>query len=77
MGSDKMDYNSLESRLEEIESRLSFQDNHIQELNDIISKLQLEVMTMAQRLSDSERQIQEITPSLIKSLSEETPPPHY
>lgn len=72
-----MDYNSLESRLEEIESRLSFQDNHIQELNDIISKLQLEVMTMAQRLSDSERQIQEITPSLIKSLSEETPPPHY
>lgn len=77
MGSDKMDYNKLESRLEEVESRLSFQDNHIQELNDIITRLQLEVMTMAQRLSDSERQIQEITPSLLKSLSEETPPPHY
>lgn len=72
-----MDYNKLESRLEEVESRLSFQDNHIQELNDIITRLQLEVMTMAQRLSDSERQIQEITPSLLKSLSEETPPPHY
>ncbi len=77
MDNNKSDHKELTSRLEEMESRLSFQDNHIQELNDIISKLQLEVMTIAQRLSDSERQIQEITPSLIKSLSEETPPPHY
>jgi len=77
MDNNKSDHKEFTSRLEEMESRLSFQDNHIQELNDIISKLQLEVMTIAQRLSDSERQIQEITPSLIKSLSEETPPPHY
>ncbi len=66
-----------EQRMNELESRLAFQDEHIQQLNDIITKLQLEVMTLSERLSDSERRIQEITPSLLKSLSEETPPPHY
>lgn len=64
-------------RMDELESRLAFQDEHIQQLNDIITKLQLEVMTLNERLADSERRIQEITPSLLKSLSEETPPPHY
>lgn len=65
------------SRMDELESRIAFQDEHIQQLNDIITKLQLEVMTLNERLADSERRIQEITPSLLKSLSEETPPPHY
>ncbi len=65
------------TRMDELESRLAFQDEHIQQLNDIITKLQLEVMTLNERLANSERRIQEITPSLLKSLSEETPPPHY
>ncbi len=72
-----MDSQTTEQRLEELESRLAFQDEHIEELNDVIAKLQLEVMTLGQRQREAERQIQQITPSLIKSLAEETPPPHY
>ncbi len=64
-------------RMDELESRLAFQDEHIQQLNDIISKLQLEVMRLNERLSHSEQRLQEITPSLLKPLSEEVPPPHY
>ena len=64
-------------RVDEVEGRLAFQDDHIQQLNDIITKLQLEVMTLHERLSHSERRLQELTPSLLKPLEEETPPPHY
>ena len=64
-------------RVDEVESRLAFQDDHIQQLNDIITKLQLEVMTLHERLSHSERRLQELTPSLLNPLEEETPPPHY
>ena len=68
---------SAEQRMDELESRLAFQDDHIQQLNDIITQLQLEVMTVNERLNQSERRIQELTPSMIKPVSEETPPPHY
>ncbi len=72
-----MDRERVEDRMDEMESRLAFQEDHIQELNDIITRLQLEVMTLNERLEESERRIQEITPSLLKPSSEETPPPHY
>jgi len=68
---------SVEQRMDELESRLAFQDDHIQQLNDIITQLQLEVMTVNERLDQSERRIQELAPSMIKPVSEETPPPHY
>ena len=68
---------SSEERGDELESRLAFQDEHIQQLNDIITKLQLEVMTLNQRMTHSEMRLQEMTPSLLKPLSEEAPPPHY
>jgi len=68
---------SAEQRMDELESRLAFQDDHIQQLNDIITQLQLEVMTVNERLDQSERRIQELAPSMIKPVSEETPPPHY
>ncbi len=68
---------SAEQRMDELESRLAFQDDHIQQLNDIITQLQLEVMTVNERLNQSERRIQELAPSMIKPVSEETPPPHY
>lgn len=66
-----------EERLETLETRLAFQDDHIQQLNDIITQLQLEMMTLNERLNHSEKRLQEITPSLLRPLSEETPPPHY
>jgi SlyX protein len=69
--------NSAEHRLDALESRLTFQEDHIQQLNDIITKLQLEVMRLSERVSHSEQRLQEVTPSLLRPLSEESPPPHY
>lgn len=65
------------SRLERLESKLAFQEDHIQQLNDIITQLQLEVMTLNERVVASEQRLREITPSLLKPLAEEAPPPHY
>ena len=64
-------------RIDELESKLAFKEEHIKQLNDIITKLQLEVMTLNERVGHSEKRLQEITPSLLKPLSEEAPPPHY
>ncbi len=72
-----MDRANMEGRMDELESRLAFQEDHIQELNDTVTRLQLEVMNLNERLAESEKRIQEITPSLLKPSSEETPPPHY
>ncbi|MBT3347704.1 MAG: SlyX family protein [Thiotrichales bacterium] len=67
----------LDERISEIESRITFQDNHIQELNDTVAKLQLEVMDINERQRATLQQIEQLTPSIINSLDEERPPPHY
>lgn len=66
-----------ENRLIELETKLLFQEQLIEELNQAlihqqfaIDKMQLQLMHLAQKL-------QGIQPSNIASLSEETPPPHY
>lgn len=49
----------IESRLDELESRLAFQDDHIESLNEIIvrqdrelRRLELRVKTLADKLND-------------------------
>jgi SlyX protein len=50
---------SIESRLDELESRLAFQDDHIESLNEIIvrqdrelARLELRVKALADKLND-------------------------
>ena len=50
---------NIESRLDELESRLAFQDDHIESLNEIIARqdrelgrLELRVKTLADKLND-------------------------
>lgn len=67
----------MEQRLAELEMKLTFQDNLLEELNQalveqqfIIDKMQLQLRYMAEKLKDMQ-------PSNIASRAEETPPPHY
>ncbi|WP_137886605.1 SlyX family protein [Pseudomonas sp. 2FE] len=67
---------SLEMRITELESRLAFQDDTIQALNDVLvaqqrvlERLQLQVAALAKRQEDLQGQF---------GVSEEdAPPPHY
>lgn len=66
----------LEERINELESRLAFQDDTIQALNDVLvaqqrvlERLQLQIAALAKRQEDANTQF---------GLSEdESPPPHY
>ncbi|MGY4531223.1 SlyX protein [Pseudomonas sp. TE3786] len=67
---------SLELRVMELETRLAFQDDTIQALNDemvgqqrIIERLQLQIAALAKRQDDMQ--------SGFGISEEEAPPPHY
>lgn len=67
---------SLEARVTELESRLAFQDDTIQALNDVlvsqqraIDRLQLQISALLKR--------QEEMGSQFEAFEQEAPPPHY
>ncbi|MFC2974105.1 SlyX family protein [Azotobacter bryophylli] len=67
---------SLEMRITELETRLAFQDDTIQALNDelvaqqrLIERLQLQVEALAKRQQEL---LDELGPA-----EDEAPPPHY
>ena len=66
----------LQSRVIELESRLAFQDDTIQALNDVlvsqqnaVDRLQLQIAALLKR--------QEEMGGQFESFEEEAPPPHY
>ena len=67
----------MEERLAELESRVAFQDNTIQELNDVLVKQQHQLDQLASQYREIKQQLQTIAPSLLADESQETPPPHY
>jgi SlyX protein len=67
---------SLEARVTELESRLAFQDDTIQALNDVLvtqrrelDRLQLQMAALLKR--------QEEMGSQFEMFGEDSPPPHY
>lgn len=67
---------SLEDRVTELESRLAFQDDTIQALNDVlvvqqraVERLQLQLAALLKR--------QEEMLSQFEAAEQEAPPPHY
>ena len=67
----------MEKRLTELESRVAFQDDTIQKLNDVIVEQQRQIDQLSLQLKAVKQQLDSIEPSLIADVSEETPPPHY
>jgi SlyX protein len=66
----------MEERVTELESRLTFQDDTIQALNDVLvaqqrelERLQLQVEALAKRQEEAGGQFE--------VAEDETPPPHY
>ena len=70
---------SIQSRMDELESRLTFQDDLIESLNEVIARQDRELALMTQRLSELEARLNDIAESaapLGDSSSHEVPP-HY
>ncbi|MGR7922352.1 SlyX family protein [Zobellella denitrificans] len=64
-------------RLEQLETRLAFQDDTIDQLNQEITTQGAEIARLKTQLGLLVKKFKELQPSQIASQAEETPPPHY
>ncbi len=72
-----MSQNDLETRLEELETRLAFQDDLINILSEQVAKQEMDIRELREAKRLLHKQLKDVSPSNIKSEQEETPPPHY
>lgn len=67
----------LESRVTDLETRLAFQDDTIQALNDVLVEQQRLVERLQLQLAALAKRQEEMQGSLGAADEDEAPPPHY
>ena len=72
-----MTLDSIIERLNELETRLAFQDHTVGELNEVVTDQARRVAQLERELTMLKGQMKIMAPSLTAPASEETPPPHY
>lgn len=72
-----MNSQDLEARMNELETRLAFQDDLITTLSDQVAQQELDLRKLWEAKQLLKKQLSEIAPSNIKGEEDETPPPHY
>ncbi|KMQ75388.1 SlyX family protein [Marinobacter subterrani] len=72
-----MSQNDLETRLDELETRLAFQDDVINTLSEHVAKQEMDIRELWEAKRLLHKQLKDVSPSHIKSEQDETPPPHY
>lgn len=72
---------SIEKRVEELETRLAFQDETIRSLNEVITTQDAHILRIEGELKLIKGRLKELLQSVgespVAAASEETPPPHY
>lgn len=68
---------ALEERLIDLETRLAFQEDTLQQLNDVLVEQGRRVDLLRDRLTQAEERLRTLQPSLLGRIEEEPPPPHY
>ena len=66
-----------EKLLEQLETRVAFQDQELQDMSDVLIKQQQRIDILEARIKLLEDKLKDIRPSMLVPESEETPPPHY
>jgi SlyX protein len=66
-----------EDRLIELETRLSFQETTVNELNDIITRQQQQLDILQAAIQQLHERIKSMSEEGIRNPADEPPPPHY
>lgn len=72
-----MNSREIEQRMDELETRLAFQDDLIATLSDQVARQELDLRKLWEAKQLLNKQLSEMAPSNIKRDEDETPPPHY
>ncbi|MFA0525799.1 SlyX family protein [Vibrio sp. 10N.222.52.C3] len=67
----------LESRVNDLECQLAFQEQTIEELNEALSQQQILITRMQDQMKFVVGKVKNMDGSNLADASEETPPPHY
>ena len=67
----------LLNRMNELETRLAFQDELINTLSDQVAQQELDIRKLWEAKQHLKKQLSEVAPSNVRSEDEEAPPPHY
>jgi SlyX protein len=67
----------MEQRVVDLESRVAFQDDALEQLNRVVHEQQLQIDRLAKELDTVKQQLRALAPTLVAAPDEETPPPHY
>lgn len=73
----QIDTETLQQRLELLESRQAFQEVTIDDLNQVIIQHQREIAKLQEQIRILSGKLKAAQPSMIAPQSEEVPPPHY
>ncbi|WP_341709029.1 SlyX family protein [Halopseudomonas sp.] len=72
-----MSQEQLIARIDELESRLAFQDDTIQALNDVLAAQQFELDRLRRSLELVAKRQADLAAQVPGEAGEEPPPPHY
>lgn len=64
-------------RIEELESRLAFQDEAIETLNQSLVALRAQADALQRRVAALESKLKGLEPGVVGRIEDEPPPPHY
>jgi len=67
----------MKERITDMEIQLMHHENSIQQLNEVVTRQELEIEKLRNDMRQMMRHLQMITPSLVRDALEEEPPPHY
>lgn len=68
---------TMEQRLEELETRIAYQESAIEELTSTTLAQQQTIEGLQAQLDYLKSLLKDMAPSAVAPMSEETPPPHY
>lgn len=68
---------AAEAKIDELETKVAFQEYTIDQLNDALTSQQHQIDKMQSVLRVTTDKLKAMEPSNIAKMSEETPPPHY